>query len=72
MIYLIMVLKIIAWNINGIRSMNKKDDLFNLIETQKPNIICFGETKISCPFIEIEEDLKKKLKVINIDIGVLV
>ena len=57
-----MVLKIIAWNINGIRSMNKKNDLFNLIETEKPNIICFGETKISCPFIEIEEDLRKKIK----------
>ena len=57
-----MVLKIIAWNINGIRAMNKKNDLFQLIDKEKPNIICFGETKVSCPFIEIEQDLKKKIK----------
>lgn len=57
-----MVLKIIAWNINGIRAMNKKNDLFQLIEKEKPNIICFGETKISCPFIDTEQDLKQKIK----------
>ena len=32
------------------------------INKQKPNIICFGETKISCPFIEVEEVLKEKIK----------
>lgn len=41
--------------------MIKKNDLFNLIEKEKPNIICFGETKISCPFLEVEEILKKKI-----------
>ena len=54
-----MKMKIIAWNINGIKSLMKKDDLYNLIEKEKPNIICFGETKISCPFLNIQEELKE-------------
>jgi len=57
-----MKMKIIAWNINGIKSLMKKDDLYNLIEKEKPNIICFGETKISCPFLNVQEELKKKIK----------
>ena len=40
--------KIIAWNINGMNAQLKKKDLFELIEKSKPNIICFGETKVSC------------------------
>ena len=54
-------MKIIAWNINGIRSSMKTDDLYNLIETEKPSIICFGETKISCPFVDVQEELKEKI-----------
>ena len=42
-----MKLKIISWNVNGIRSIMKKNNLYELIEKEKPNIICFGETKIS-------------------------
>ena len=57
-----MKLKIIAWNINGIKSLMKKNDLYNLIEKEKPNIICFGETKISCPFLNVQEELKEKIK----------
>jgi len=54
--------KIIAWNVNGIRAISKKSNLFELIKKEKPNIICFGETKISCPFIDIKKILKKKIK----------
>jgi len=57
-----MKIKIIAWNINGIRSLSKKEHLFDLINKEKPNIICFGETKISCPFLDVEDNLKKKIK----------
>ena len=57
-----MRLKLIAWNINGIRAMVKKENLFNLIKKENPNIICFGETKVSCPFLEVEEKLKEKIK----------
>ena len=57
-----MKLKIISWNVNGIRAIMKKKDLYKLIEDEKPNIICFGETKISCPFVDTEEELNKKIK----------
>jgi len=54
-------MKIIAWNINGIRSLMKLDILYKLMEEEKPDIICFGETKISCPFIEVQDELKEKI-----------
>jgi exodeoxyribonuclease III len=56
------MVKIIAWNVNGIRSLIKNDNLFDLLEEEKPSIICFGETKISCPFVNLEEELKTKIK----------
>ena len=55
-------MKIIAWNINGIRSSMKGKELYDLIEDEKPDIICFGETKISCPFIDVQNELKDKIK----------
>lgn len=54
-------MKIIAWNVNGLRSIEKKNTLFELIENEKPNIICFGETKLSCPSTDIEKKLKEKI-----------
>ena len=55
-------MKIIAWNINGIRSSMKGKELYDLIEDEKPDIICFGETKVSCPFIDVQNELKDKIK----------
>ena len=55
-------MKIIAWNINGIRSSMKGNELYHLIKDEKPDIICFGETKISCPFEEVKEELSQKIK----------
>lgn len=55
-------MKIIAWNINGIRSSMKGKELYDLIEDEKPDIICFGETKVSCPFIDVQTELKDKIK----------
>lgn len=54
--------KIIAWNINGIRSIIKTDHLTKLIEDEKPKIICFGETKLSCPIDKTQELLRQKIK----------
>jgi exodeoxyribonuclease-3 len=54
-------MKIIAWNINGIRAMLKKDFLVNLINDEDPDIFCLGETKISCPFLNVKEELNNKL-----------
>jgi len=54
-------MKIIAWNINGIKAMLKKNNLVELINDEDPDIFCLGETKISCPFLNIKEELKSKL-----------
>ena len=56
------LLKLIAWNINGIRSIIDKNFLYDLIEKENPHIICFGETKLSCPIDDVEKKLKDKIK----------
>ena len=40
-------MKIISWNINGLRSILKKKNLDDLINNFKPDIFCLGETKIN-------------------------
>jgi exodeoxyribonuclease-3 len=47
-------MKIIAWNINGLKSLLKTNYLDELILQEKPNVLCFGETKLSCPYDDIE------------------
>ncbi|CUG88396.1 apurinic/apyrimidinic endonuclease, putative [Bodo saltans] len=44
-------LKIIAWNVAGLRALLKKDGnpLQTLIDTQQPDILCLQETKLSDP-----------------------
>lgn len=54
-------MKIIAWNINSIRTSMKTNELYDLIDNEKPSIICFGETKVTCPFVDIQEELKEKI-----------
>ncbi len=41
-------MKIIAWNINGLRAIMKTNNLTNLVEEEKPTILCLSETKLSC------------------------
>ena len=53
-------MKIIAWNVNGIRSLLKTEHLDNLINAENPDIFCMGETKISCPYDEVETEIVKK------------
>ena len=57
-------MKIVSWNVNGIRTFLKNDKiklLQDLIEDNKPSIICFQETKLSCPIFETENALKEKI-----------
>ena len=42
-------MKIISWNVNGLRSILKKNYLNILIDNIKPDIFCLGETKINSP-----------------------
>lgn len=54
--------KIIAWNVNGLRAVSKKEDLNAFLDKYKPHIFCMSETKLSCPFIDVENNLKEKVK----------
>lgn len=38
-------MKIIAWNVNGIRAVYRKVDLAKFLKDNKPDIMCFNETK---------------------------
>ena len=55
-------MKIIAWNINGLRSLMKTEYLDNLIKSENPDTICFGETKLSYPYTEIDNKIKEEYK----------
>ena len=55
-------MKIISWNVNGIRAILKKDYFIDLINSEDPDVFCMGETKISCPFLNVQEEITEKLK----------
>lgn len=38
-------MRLISWNVNGIRSVHKKNALVPFLEAMKPDIACFQETK---------------------------
>lgn len=38
-------MKLVSWNVNGIRSIHKKGALVPFLEKMKPDIVCFQETK---------------------------
>ena len=40
------IIKIIFWNVAGLRALLQKKDLYNLIQEENPDIICFNETKM--------------------------
>ena len=52
---------IIAWNVNGIRSLLKTNYLEDLLKKEKPDILCIGETKLS-DNSNIDYDLLNKYK----------
>ena len=54
----ILLMKIISWNLNGIRAVAKKG-LFDKIEEMNPDVICFQETKAQDHQVaEVLEELK--------------
>lgn len=53
-------MKIIAWNVNGLRSLLKTNYLDDLINEEKPDVFCMGETKLSCPYDDIEKQIITK------------
>ena len=53
-------MKIIAWNINGLRSLLKTNNLDNLLNDEDPDVLCIGETKLSLPYNNINILIKAK------------
>jgi exodeoxyribonuclease-3 len=53
-------MKIIAWNVNGLKSLLKTKHLDNMINDEDPDVFCMGETKLSCPYDEIESQIGTK------------
>lgn len=54
--------KIISWNVNGIRAVYKKGEIVDFVNKEKPHVLCLSEIKLSCPFIEIQQNLKQDIK----------
>ena len=50
-------MKIIAWNVNGLRSLLKTDNLKQLLDEEDPDVFCMGETKLSCPYVNINNQI---------------
>ena len=50
-------MKIIAWNVNGLRSLLKTNYLNDIINEENPDIFCMGETKLSCPYVNINNQI---------------
>jgi exodeoxyribonuclease-3 len=50
-------MKIIAWNVNGLRSSLKSNEMKEMIDNMKPDIFCIGETKLSCPYDDVEKTI---------------
>jgi len=54
-------MKIIAWNVNGIRAITKKVNFNDFLKKYEPAIFCMSEIKVSCPFVELKEKLKNDI-----------
>ncbi len=53
-------MKIIAWNVNGLRSLLKTNILDDLLKDENPDVLCIGETKLSCPYDNINTIIKTR------------
>lgn len=51
-------MKIITWNVNGLRAIEKKGELDNLIGKFSPDIICLQETKSEIE--QLKDEIKDK------------
>ena len=49
-------MRLVSWNVNGIRAVHKKGLLQPLIDKVKPDVLCLQETKAQ------EDDLDEEVK----------
>jgi exodeoxyribonuclease-3 len=55
-------MKIISWNVAGLRAILKKENFKNMINEYNPDILCLQETKAEETQVKIDEDLDSKYK----------
>lgn len=53
-------MKIISWNVAGIRAILKRENLQPLIKSENPDIICLQETKAEETQVDLPEWIKKE------------
>lgn len=53
-------MKIISWNVNGIRSIMRKDLWYPFVESETPDIICLQEVRASKDQINFNETFNKE------------
>ncbi|VVU95433.1 Endonuclease/Exonuclease/phosphatase family [seawater metagenome] len=54
-------MKIICWNVNGLKSLIKAHNLNSFLETHNPDIFCMSEIKLTCPINNIQKKLEKNV-----------
>ena len=57
-------MKIYSWNVNGLRAILKKN-FSEFVESEKPDILCLQETKISDDLVGDFSELPFKYKIFN-------
>jgi len=50
-------MKIISWNVNGLRAVLRKGNLMDFLQRVKPDVLCLQEIKISEPKLEKEQSV---------------
>jgi len=58
-------MNIIAWNVNGIKSLVRDNYMEEFFKVENPDILCMGEIKISIPYVKTEKDVEKYVKDYN-------
>jgi len=53
-------MKILSWNVAGLRAMLKKENLENLLKTDTYDIVCLQETKAEEKQVKLSDEIKEK------------
>lgn len=49
-------MKIISWNVNGLRALHRKGELLDFVKKNRPDILCLQETKANAE--QLDEEIK--------------
>ena len=54
-------MRIITWNVNGLKSLITKINLDEFLKNNNPDIFCMSEIKLTCPINNIQDKLEKNI-----------